>query len=135
MLSEQNLGARTLRNATHHRYDGRGICPKLILAAMAPADEASESADQADAPVSSRATRRAEGAQDMPSEAERAPRAESISVLLEVVKQIFDDERVRGTALSTKATSLAGFSGVILSIVVAMRHSSNLSLHRNAQTK
>jgi hypothetical protein len=55
----------------------------------------------------------------MPSEAERAPRAESISVLLEVVKRIFDDERLRGAALSTKATSFAGFSGTILSIVAA----------------
>lgn len=56
----------------------------------------------------------------MPSEIERAPRAEPISALLEVVKWIFDDERARGAALSTKATTFAGFSGTILSIVAVL---------------
>jgi hypothetical protein len=94
--------------------------PRLILAVMAPADEASDSADEADASVSNRSAIEAESVQGMPSEVERAPRAESINVLLEMVQRIVDDERVRGAVLESKATTFAGFSGTILSIVAAL---------------
>ena len=52
--------------------------------------------------------------------AEDAPRAESISALLAITQRIFDDERHRGATLSTKASTLAGFSGTILAVVAAL---------------
>jgi hypothetical protein len=45
------------------------------------------------------------------------PNPEAIAALLTTVERVVDDERSRGAALTSKATTLAGFSGTILSIV------------------
>ncbi len=49
-----------------------------------------------------------------------APRAESVEALLSVAQRVADEERARGATLTTKTSTLAGFSGTILAIVSAL---------------
>src|SRR5687767_12724428 len=48
---------------------------------------------------------------------EEEPREESVGALLEITERIIDDERARGANLTSKTSTLAGFSGTILSVV------------------
>ena len=51
---------------------------------------------------------------------EGAPRAESVEALLSLTQRVADEERARTAALTTKTSTLAGFSGTILAIVLAL---------------
>lgn len=46
-----------------------------------------------------------------------APQAESVEALLNVAQRIADEERARSATLTSKTSTLAGFSGTILAIV------------------
>jgi hypothetical protein len=54
--------------------------------------------------------------------ADAAPsaREDSVAALLAVAQRVAEDERARGVALTAKASTLAGFSGTILSLVAAL---------------
>jgi hypothetical protein len=53
---------------------------------------------------------------------EGTPRADTVSELLTVTRRLIDDERTRGQGLDSKTSSLAGFTGAILAITVALGH-------------
>jgi len=48
------------------------------------------------------------------------PKEKSITALLEIVERIVEDEQARGASLTSKTTTLAGFSGTILSVVAVL---------------
>jgi hypothetical protein len=50
----------------------------------------------------------------------KAPEPESTDVLVAIVERLVDDERSRGATLTTRASTLAGFSGTILAVVATL---------------
>jgi hypothetical protein len=53
-------------------------------------------------------------------ETEQEAQEAALAALLAIVERVADDERARGHTLSGKASTLAGFSGTILSLVAAL---------------
>jgi hypothetical protein len=48
------------------------------------------------------------------------PNPESADALVAIAERLFDDERSRGETLTTRASTLAGFSGTILALVATL---------------
>ena len=51
---------------------------------------------------------------------EEQPREDSAAALRAIAERVVDDERARGLNLTTKSSTLAGFSGTILAIVTVL---------------